>query len=158
MVLVNPYLQQYQKNHVETATPEKILILLYDGAIQFLNKAKIAIAEGTTEQVHNNIISCENIILEFMGTLNMKEGGALSKNLYNLYEYLYNTLVTANFNKDIKKIDEVLGHLKGLRETWQKAIDIAGSERKKEEDQRKLNRDNSDSDDEEGDDEDGDWA
>lgn len=153
MSLVNPYLKQYQKNHVETATPEKILILLYDAAIQYLNKAKIALSEGSVEQIHNNIVGCENIILEFMGTLNMKEGGSLSKNLYHLYEYLYNTLVSANLNKDGKKIDEVLKHLKGLRETWQKAIDIANNERKQEE----LAREN----DEEEDDEEkdgGGWA
>ena len=42
---MNPYLKQYQRTEVETATPEKVLILLYDGAIQFLNKAIIAIDE-----------------------------------------------------------------------------------------------------------------
>ena len=46
MNAVNPYLKQYQKNEVETATPEKLLILLYDGAIQFLNKAKISMENG----------------------------------------------------------------------------------------------------------------
>jgi len=129
MNVVNPYLKQYKKSQVETATPEKILILLYDGAIQFLNKAKIAMDENSTEQIHNNIISCENIILEFMQTLNLKEGGSLAQNLYRLYEYLYNTLVSANLNKNAKQLDEVLGHLKGLRETWQKAIDISNAEK-----------------------------
>ena len=45
---MNPYLKQYQKNEVETASPEKILILLYDGAIQFLNKEKIHTLLHTT--------------------------------------------------------------------------------------------------------------
>jgi len=48
---MNPYLKQYQKNEVETASPEKILILLYDGAIQFLNKAKIAMVNSQKETV-----------------------------------------------------------------------------------------------------------
>lgn len=132
MNVVNPYLKQYQKNQIETATPEKILILLYDGAIQYLNKAKIALSDNNIEQIHNNIVGCENIILEFMGTLNLKEGGSLAHNLYRLYEYLYNTLVSANLNKNVKQVDEVLDHLKGLRETWQKAIDIANAERASE--------------------------
>ena len=129
MNVVNPYLKQYKKSQVETATPEKILILLYDGAIQYLNKAKLAIAENNIEQIHHNIIGCENIIIEFMETLNMKEGGSLAQNLYRLYDYLYNTLVSANINKNEKQVDEVLGHLKGLRETWQKAIDISNAEK-----------------------------
>lgn len=133
MSTVNPYLKQYQKNHVETASQEKILILLYDGAIQFLNKAKVALAENKPEEVHNNIVGCENIIMEFMGTLDMEIGGELAVQLYRLYEYLYNTLVMANIKKDVKKIDEVLRHLTNLRATWLKAIAISNAEKQQKE-------------------------
>lgn len=150
---VNPYLKQYKKNQVETATPEKLLILLYDGAIQYLNKAKIAFVDNETEQIHINLLGCENIILEFMNTLNMEEGGTLATNLYRLYDYLYNTLVTANLQKDVRKVDEVLGHLVSLRETWQKAIDISTAERIAE---SKAREDNDDDDDDEK--EGRDWA
>lgn len=134
MNALNPYLKQYQKDSVETASPEKLLILLYDGAIQFLNKAKITIESGDVAQTHNNLLGCQNIILEFMSTLDMKNGGELAQNLYNLYEYYYNTLVTANLKKDIKLVDEVLRHLMNLRSTWQQAINIANAERKRDED------------------------
>lgn len=136
---MNVYLKQYQKNEVETSTPEKILILLYDGAINFLNKAKIAMKDGDITLTHTNIMGCEKIILEFMNTLDMKEGKELAKNLYNLYEYLYNTLVKANMNRDMRKVEEVLTHLKSLRETWQKAITIALEENRKEDHQKNLN-------------------
>lgn len=129
MKTINPYLQQYKKNQVETATPEQILILLYDGAIQYLNKAKFAFDEEDREQLHNNLLACQNIIIEFMNTLDMEAGGDLAKNLYNLYDYLYKTLVSANINKDKKKIEEVLKHLIELRATWQKAISISNSEK-----------------------------
>ena len=76
MSSANPYLKQYQQTQVETATPEKILILLYDGAIQFLNKAKIALAENDIEKIHNNLVGCQNIILEFMGSLNVKKASS----------------------------------------------------------------------------------
>lgn len=126
---VNPYVNQYRKNEVETANPGKILLLLYDGAIQFLNKAKLGIEEGDTSQVTPNIYSCQKIILEFMNTLDMDNGGSLAENLYNLYDYFYRTLVDASFNHDLKKIGEVLRHLKSLRETWQQAIAIANAEK-----------------------------
>lgn len=126
----NPYLKQYQKTHVETATPEKILILLYDGAIQFLNKAKIALGQKNIEETHNNILGCEKIILEFMNTLDMEANPELGQKLYALYEFLYNTLVDANIQQDEKKVDLVLEHLKSLRSTWQEAIDMANKEHK----------------------------
>lgn len=125
----NPYLKQYKKNQIETATPEEVLILLYDGAIQFLNKAKIAFEQEDFSSYSNHLIGAEKIILEFMNTLDMEIGGDLAVNLYRLYEYLYRSLINANLNKDISKVDEVLKILKGLRETWQKAIAIANAEK-----------------------------
>lgn len=125
----NPYVKQYKKAQLETATPEEVLILLYDGAIQFLNKAKIAMERKEHDLAHKNITSCERIILEFMNTLDMDSKGDLARNLYRLYEYLYNTLVNASITKDLAKIDEVLKHLKSLRETWQKAISISNSKK-----------------------------
>lgn len=130
MNALNPYLKEYKKNQVETATPEKILILLYDGAIQYLNRAKIALEQNDHAQFHSNLLGCEKIILEFMNTLDMEVGGSLAENLYRLYQYLYSTLVKTGISKEIKGIDEVLGHLTGLRETWQKAIEIANAEKK----------------------------
>lgn len=129
MNLANPYLKQYQKNQVETATPEQILILLYDGAIQFLNKAKLAIAEGNSDQINYNIFACQKIILEFMNTLDMEKGGSLADNLYSLYEYFYKTLSMVNITKDMHKVNEVLKHLKSLRDTWQKAINLANAKK-----------------------------
>lgn len=129
MQTVNPYLKQYKKNQVETATPEEVLILLYNGAIQYLNKAKIGIEQNNNEIINKNIMACEKIILEFMNTLDMENGGEVAQNLRRLYDYFYRTLVSANLNKDMAKVDEVLRHLKNLRETWQKAIAIAQSQR-----------------------------
>lgn len=126
---MNPYLKQYQKNEVETASPEKILILLYDGAIQFLNKAKMAMAEKNIPEIHNNIIGCENIIMEFINTVDIENGGDFAIRIQALYQYFYNTLVQANLKKDESKIDEVLRHLIDLRATWKQAIAIANSQK-----------------------------
>ena len=126
---MNPYLKQYQKNEVETASPEKILILLYDGAIQFLNKAKIAMEQKNIPEIHNNIIGCEKIIEEFINTVDEENGGDFAIRIKALYQYFYDTLVQANLKKDESKIDEVLRHLIDLRATWKQAIAIANSQR-----------------------------
>lgn len=129
MNTANPYLKQYKKNQIETATPEQVLILLYDGAIQFLNKAKFAIEESNATAITDNTFACQKIILEFMNTLDMERGGDLAQNLHNLYGYLFEALSEINISKDIKKLDEILSILVGLRETWQKAIAISNSEK-----------------------------
>ena len=126
---MNVYLKQYQKNEVETASPEKILILLYDGAIQFLNKAKIAMEEKNIQEIHNNILGCENIIMEFINTVDEENGGDFAVRIKALYFYFYNTLVEANIKKDVTKIDEVLRHLVALRATWKQAIAMVNSQK-----------------------------
>lgn len=115
---MNPYL----KNQIETSSPEQILILLYDGAIKFLNQAKIGIQNKDIELSHNNLTKAQNIISELRNTLDMEIGGDLANNLYALYNYFNRRLVQANIKKEIEPVDEVLEHLRGLRDTWKQAI------------------------------------
>lgn len=129
MNAANPYLQQYKKNQVETANKEQLLIMLYDAAIQFLSKAKIAISNNDSGVCTNNLFSAQKIILEFMNTLDMENGGEFAQRLYGLYGYLYKTLVKANISQDLAKVEEVQRFLSNLRDTWQKAIVIAQAER-----------------------------
>lgn len=125
---MNPYLKQYQRTEVETATPEKILILLYDGAIQFLNKALIALNEKNIQEIHNNIVGAEHILLEFMNTLDFEQGGDFAIRLNALYQYFYNRLVEANMKKDKEIVKEVLNFLVDLRATWKQAINMTKAE------------------------------
>lgn len=130
MNAANPYLNEYKKNQVETATPEQILILLYDGAIGYLNKAKIGIEQSNDDQIQSNLLRCEKILIEFMNTLDMENGGEFATTLYELYRYYYKTLVTVGITRSIDKLDEVLRHLSSLREAWLKAIEISNNDRK----------------------------
>ncbi len=128
----NPYLKQaaeYKKNQIETATPDEILIMLYEGAIRFLMQAKKAAITNDLEKYNKHLISAQHIIQEFMDSLDMEIGGEMAVNLYNLYEYLHYRLVQANIKKDVAMIDEVLDHLRSLKGTWEEAIRIAKQER-----------------------------
>lgn len=126
---MNPYLKQYQQTQIQTASPEKLLIMLYDGAIQFLNKALRAIQDQNIQESHNNIVGAQKIIAEFMNTLDLEVGGDAARSLYNLYEYLHYRLVQSNINKNPEMITEVIDHLKGLKQTWEEAIKIAQKEK-----------------------------
>lgn len=124
----NPYANTYMNQEVQTASQEQLLIMLYDGAIRFLNAAKQGLADDNMEKAHNNVIKTQRILMEFMTTLDMETGGEMAKNLFQLYEYLHYRLVQANLKKDLAMMDEVLDHLKELKMTWEEAIRIAKQE------------------------------
>ncbi len=156
---MNQYVKQYQKTTVETASNEKILIMLYDGAIQFLNKAKIALNEKNYEQSHNNLMGAQRILEEFINTIDKEPNPELANNLINLYEYFIARLVQANIKHEIGPVDEVLKFLKDLKSTWEQAISIAQKERAELISKARninIDEDSYDSDEDDGDDEDDD--
>ena len=120
---------QYKTQQILTATQEEILLMLYDGAIKFLVIAKKAMEAGDIQKSHTHLIKTQNIISEFMATLDMEVGGEVAKNLYSLYDYYIYRLVQANMKKDPAMIDEVIGHLRDLKKTWEQAIEIAAKEK-----------------------------
>jgi flagellar secretion chaperone FliS len=119
---------QYQEQQIQTASKEQLLIMLFDGAIRFCKVAKNAMSKGNLEESNKNLLKAQRIISEFMGSLDFEIGGEVSKNLFNLYEYLHYRLVQGNIKRKPEMIDEVIEHLVGLRDTWNQAIDIAKRE------------------------------
>ncbi len=133
--MMNGYANQakkYKEQQVLNATPEEVLLLLYDGAIRFLIIAKKGMEAKDIEKSHNNLLKAQNIITEFMVTLDIEMGGETAQNLYDLYEYLHYRLVQANLKKDVTMVEEVLEHLRALKRTWQDAIKIAIKEKVQE--------------------------
>lgn len=119
---MNQYVKQYQKTHIQTASQEAILIMLHDAAIQFMNKAKIAIEQKNIQEAHNNLIRTQDIFNEFLNTLNPEPNPDLAKHLTILYRYLISQLVQANIKQITEPIDVVLGYTKDLKQTWEQAI------------------------------------
>jgi len=118
------YIKQYQTSNITTATPEKLMILLFDGAIQFLQKAKTAIAEKKFQERSQNIDGARKIIRELMRTIDLENGNDVSKNLFKLYNRMAMDLIKANIQKNSGKIDEVITDLTNIRWGFQKAIEI----------------------------------
>ena len=94
--------------------------MLYDGAIKFLNISLEKMDPATYDVVNNNIIKVQDIITELLLSLNLKEGGEIATNLFNLYLYFKKRLLEANIKKDPEVIKEVLDHMKELRDSWDK--------------------------------------
>lgn len=120
----NKYIKQYQANNINTATPEKLMIMLFDGAIQFLQKAKVSIAEKNAQERFQNIDGARKIIRELMRTIDLENGNDVSKGLFRLYNRMSMNLIKANIQKNSDKIDEVIEDLTNVRWGFQKAIEI----------------------------------
>lgn len=106
-----------------TASPQELTLMLYDGAIKFTNQAKAAIEENDSQKAHALILRVENIITEFRATLDMTY--KISESFEMMYEYIYRRLIDANIKKDNNILDEVLGLLRELRDTWKEAMKLA---------------------------------
>lgn len=122
MATFNRAAQMYQKNAVQTASPAKLALMLYDGAVKFTNIAIEAIEAGDIEKAHNNIVKAQNIIVEFRSTLDMKY--PVAKDFDVVYDYIYRRLVEANMKKDKDILVEALKHIKTMRDTWREVMKL----------------------------------
>lgn len=120
----NKYIKQYQTSNITTATPEKLMIMLFDGAVQFLQKAKKAIEEKNLQERATNIESARKIVRELMRTIDLENGNDVSKSLFVLYNRMAMKLIKANVSKNVTLIDEVIEDLSNIRWGFQKAIEI----------------------------------
>lgn len=120
MATYNKAAMQYQKNAVQTASPARLTLMLYDGAVKFANLALEGIKEGNIEKAHNNIVKVQNIIVEFRSTLDMKY--PVAKDFDVVYDYIYRRLVEANMKKDPAILEEALKYIKEMRDTWKEVM------------------------------------
>lgn len=126
-MLANRGYAAYANNKITTASPAELTLMLYEGAIKFCNIAITAIEEKDISKAHNNIIKVQNIIEEFQATLNHKY--PVAKDFDNVYSYLMQRLIEANIKKDAEILQEVLGHLRTMRDTWKEVMRLAHVEK-----------------------------
>jgi len=112
----------YRENSITSARPEDLTLMMYNGLMKFIARAREEIRSKSLEAAHNTLLRCQDIVFEFQYTLNMDY--AVSDSLMLLYDYLYNRLIEANAKKDCGILDEVLGFVTELRDTWVEAVKL----------------------------------
>lgn len=115
----NPY-AQYNNSRILTASPGELTLMLYEGAIKFGNIAIAAIEQNDIEKAHKNIIRVQKIIDEFRATLN--HDYPVAEHFENVYRYLSRRLVEANVTKDKEIMEEVVMHLRSMRDNWKEVM------------------------------------
>jgi flagellar protein FliS len=120
---MNAY-SQYQQNHVLSASPEQILLMLYDGAIRFTRQAIFGLEEENFVLFHHGIKKSIAIITEFSNSLDHGVGGEIAENLDALYNFMIKELTLANLHKNLENLRVVDRLLVDLRATWGEAVEI----------------------------------
>jgi flagellar secretion chaperone FliS len=113
----------YQQQSILTATPGKLVVMLYDGAVRFLKQAASAMRDERRAQADERLRRADAIIEELQLTLDL-EAGEIASNLQGIYVFSRRHLNEARVERDPEKVDQVAGLLSELRGSW---AQIAGS-------------------------------
>lgn len=117
----------YKTQQVMTASPEELTLMLYNGAIRFTTESIQALEQKNYEKAHNANLRAQQIVQEFMATLDMNI--ELSQNWFKLYEYIEYCLIQGNLKKDSSKLEEAKNMLQEFRDTWYQVIKETRSQR-----------------------------
>jgi flagellar protein FliS len=116
---VNAYANVGLETGVGTASPHKLIVMLYDGALVAVMSAQTNMKAGNIAAKGAAVSKAINIIDNGLrAALDKKAGGQIADGLDALYEYMSTRLLQANLNNQLELLDEVHGLLSGLRETW----------------------------------------
>jgi len=105
---------------VESASPQQLIIMLYDGALKSVFAAKAAIARGDVAARGAALSKAISIIDEGLrAALNLQSGGEIAQNLMALYDYISTRLLHANVKADVQSVDEAARLLGELKQAWE---------------------------------------
>ncbi len=119
MPLPNAY-AQYNNSKILTASPAELTLLLYEGAIKFGNIAIVKMENKDIQAAHYNIVKVEKIIDYLRETLDMQY--AVAKDFERIYTYLSKRIVDCMVSKDPKDMEEVVVHLRSVRDNWKEVM------------------------------------
>ena len=118
----NSKLAAYQSvsvhGNVAGADPHRLVLMLMDGVLERLAVARASIERGEIAKKAQLLHSCTTLIAELRGSVNMKHGGELARNLSDLYEYMARQLIRANAESNVDFIKEVASLLGEVRNAW----------------------------------------
>lgn len=111
----------YQRNAILTASPEKLIKLLYEGAIKNLEKSKIGLSDpktARTPEVGQTLSRAMGILGELRASLDHAAGGDIARKLDNLYEFSLDQLSQSNLTRNVAGVNHTLQVLRTLKEGW----------------------------------------
>ncbi len=121
MVPANFY-NEYRRNEISTSSQGKLILMMYDGAINFTKMIKKGIEKNDPLQKGLYIRKTHDIINELSCSLDLKKGGDVAVKLDNLYQFIIKQLIVVNIKSDKKALDSILRILMTLHSAWEQII------------------------------------
>ena len=110
--------QEFRKNAVLGASPAQLVVMLYDGALRFIEAGRAAMRAHNLDRQNEALQRAQKIIAELLGSLDRVQGGEIAANLDALYHFVLDRLVEANIRDDETLLDVAAKPLRELREAW----------------------------------------
>jgi len=117
----------YLENMVRTASPAKLIELLYQRAVELLKEAEKFIIDKDYVKANESLKKAQDIVTELNLSLDMEKGGQIAQNLRALYNYMFRRLIDANVKKDVEAVKEVREMLEELLDAWREVMKKAGN-------------------------------
>jgi flagellar protein FliS len=110
----------YVQSSVETASPARLLVMLYERLVLDVRRGLEAQRVGNLPEAHNQLVHAQEIVIHLRSTLKVEawDGGP---GLASLYDWLHNELIRANVRKDPEITQGCLGIVSDLADTWKQA-------------------------------------
>ena len=126
----NDPLRSYKETQIKTATPGKLVVMLYDGAVKHLSLALESLdsRHHSYDRVSEQLIRTQDIITELMVSLDFERGGEIARSLFGLYMWMNRQVLDGNIRKDTGPLEAVRKLLLELRAAWAEAAEKHGSE------------------------------
>ena len=118
--------KQYTREAILSASPGKLLTMLYDRLLLDLHRAQEAQAAQHWDEASQQLLHAQQIIAELRSSLQQGQWQGAAQ-LQSIYSFVTQELVAANTGRDITKTQECIRVLEPLRQTWHEALNLAGS-------------------------------
>ena len=119
--MTNPYASHkndYLINQVMSASPNKLIEMLIEGAIRSVKKAEMAIEDKKIEAANNEIVHAQDIVDELKFSVNKDIEGDIPQQLISTYDVVEQELIQANIHKDKNHLEIALTMLNELLDVW----------------------------------------
>lgn len=113
--------EAYRKTQIQTADQGSLILMCYDGAINFLKKARKARQEHVEQTRIDSLAKAQKILWELTNSLNYN-AGEIANNLESLYNYMIRRIVDAEYHNSPEAVDEVISYLQELKGSWEQII------------------------------------
>jgi flagellar protein FliS len=107
----------YLANQVEAASPQRLRLMLVEGAIRFGTAARQNWENDQDEQATESVIRCRSVLAELMASASA-DSSEVGRRTVSLYVFLIRTLTEARRDRDVARLNDVLEVLQVERETW----------------------------------------